>query len=733
MSLLAELKRRNVFRVATAYLVVGWLLTEVSTTLLPTFGAPEWVAKALIFFFALAFIPVLIFAWAFELTPDGIKLEKDVERNESITAETGKKLNYVTIAAVLLGVAFLAWDKSDNRPDERADEVVVTAGTPSVAVLPFVNMSGSAENEYFSDGLTETLLHMLAQIPDLHVAARTSSFAFKGQEQDIREIADALDVANILEGSVQRSGDRVRITAQLIRAEDGFHIWSENFDRTLDDIFAIQDEIAEHVGGALSASLLGVSEPASVVGVGTENLEAYDLYLRALAEHAKGSYGALQTAEGYLKDALSLDPGFLEARTELANGYLQQWQTGLIEGSTVPRDTITLLEQVLAERPDDVRATTLLYFSEFFTNIYAGDFAAGMAAANLLEEHANAHPNDFEATMMTAGIMTRFSQEEEALTMLERLAHLDPLNPTVFSSLSLTYVNLERWDEARDAAVRSLELEPVNPMAQTMLAVASRESGDGVGFVSNYIKAIEIDPKDHELPGRVAAYLYNLGLPEEAETYRARVMAIAPSSPPAYLLNMLRAVAMDDDEGARAAAKKIIDDDVDDRLDAYGSAVRYLVGDALRNGTVAETLAYLETSVPGMDNFDAPAEVKYISSRFEAIDLLAVTLPFEEVQRRYDILFSAVRSVGIEPEDLPWPKAIIRVMEGDKAAATEVLATEYFAQPLSANLNWRDDLRTPIFADIVGDPRIVAGIERYEAEMDELRNDVLEYLAALDL
>ena len=241
MSLFTELRRRNVFRVATAYLVVGWLLVEVSTTLLPTFGAPDWVARALILLFAIAFIPVIVFSWAFELTPEGIKREKDVDRDASITGETGKKLNYVTIAAVVIGVAFLAWDKTGNRIAPPADEVVVTTGTPSVAVLPFVNMSGNAENEYFSDGLTETLLHMLAQIPELRVAARTSSFAFKGDEIDIREIAGALNVAHVLEGSVQRSGDRVRITAQLIRAQDGFHVWSENFDRTLDDIFAIQD------------------------------------------------------------------------------------------------------------------------------------------------------------------------------------------------------------------------------------------------------------------------------------------------------------------------------------------------------------------------------------------------------------------------------------------------------------------------------------------------------------
>ena len=196
-------------------------------------------------------------------------------------------------------------------------------------MLPFVNMSGNSENEYFSDGLTETLLHMLAQVPELRVAARTSSFAFKGQDKDIREIALALRVAHVLEGSVQRAGDRVRITAQLIRANDGFHVWSENYDRTLDDIFGIQDEIATKVGNSLSDSLLGARDK-DIEGVATKDVSAYDLYLQALAELAKGSYGSLQAAEGLLKDALSKDPEFLDAKTELARNYLDQMLTGLV-------------------------------------------------------------------------------------------------------------------------------------------------------------------------------------------------------------------------------------------------------------------------------------------------------------------------------------------------------------------------------------------------------------------
>ncbi|MCH8137195.1 MAG: adenylyl cyclase, partial [Proteobacteria bacterium] len=279
MSLFTELKRRNVFRVTAAYVVIGWLVTEVGTTLLNTFGAPDWVAKAIILVIGLGFIPVVVFSWVYELTPEGIKRETQITRDSSITSHTGRKLDLITIVAVLIGIGFLAMSRFVSPPAAEKIESIVTAENASVAVLPFVNMSGSEENEYFSDGLTETLLHMLSQIPGLKVAARTSSFAFKGKEQDIRLIANALNVAHILEGSVQRAGDRVRITAQLIRADDGFHVWSENYDRTLDNIFEIQDEIAERVGRALSASLLG-TDVVSIISIGTEKIAAYELFLK---------------------------------------------------------------------------------------------------------------------------------------------------------------------------------------------------------------------------------------------------------------------------------------------------------------------------------------------------------------------------------------------------------------------------------------------------------------------
>jgi TolB-like protein/Tfp pilus assembly protein PilF len=731
MSLFTELKRRNVFKVATAYLVVGWLLTEIATTLLPTFGAPEWVAKAIIFLFALAFLPVLVFAWAFELTPEGIKREKDVDRSRSITGETGRKLNYVTIAAVAVGIVFVFTGESRNRQAPDDPEVVVTSGAPSVAVLPFVNMSGNAENEYFSDGLTETLLHMLAQIPDLKVAARTSSFAFKDRQDDIREIANALDVAHVLEGSVQRAGDRVRITAQLIRASDGFHVWSENYDRTLDDIFAIQDEIADKVGRALSASLLGAREPAPIIGVGTENLEAYDKFLLAHAEHLKGSYGSLKVAEGLLKDALALDPGFLEAKTELGFVYIDQWRTGLSSEDAGLVDTISLVEQVLAERPDDVRAQTALYQAEVFADIFANKIPAALDTMDLLARHASEHPNDVGAVLVAAGVLARLGQGERAVGLARGLTEVDPLNPTVYETLAVVLQQLEHWEEARQAAQRSIELEPEQPNVHTLIADTYRAEGNIVEWLRYYFAAMDIDPKDHELPGEVAEVLYTLRLPEQAAEFRARVRAIAPSSPAAFLLDVLHEEATQDLVAARVAARRAIDRDIDNRQSAYDKTVRFLVRDALANGTAAATIASLENAIPSLADFDTqPQRIKEQLARYAALPLWAATLPDDEWKRRYRVMFDYGAQFGFDVQEDSIPGVLYRVVTGKNDDAGDMLARLLNTNPVGTFLEWEQLTVHPVLADLMTDVRVQAGLEKYAADGAALRESVSVFLAA---
>ena len=320
-SLFEELKRRNVIRVGLVYLVVAWLVVQVADILLESFGTPEWVMKTFIAFLGLGFPIALIFAWAFEITPEGIKKEKDVDRSESIAPQTGRKLDFAIIGLLAAGlIYFMAthdWGKSD---EPGVEETAVAAGDerPSIAVLPFVNLSDDPANEYFSDGLSEELLNVLVRIKGLRVPSRTSSFQYKGTELDMRTIAEQLEVNHVLEGSVRKAGNRVRITAQLIDTASGYHLWAEDFSGELEDVFALQEETALKIAEALNLRLSPLEQQA-VQRRYTDNPTAYDAYLRgqALVEYFVDPE-KLEAARGHFEQALRLDPDYALALAGLA-------------------------------------------------------------------------------------------------------------------------------------------------------------------------------------------------------------------------------------------------------------------------------------------------------------------------------------------------------------------------------------------------------------------------------
>jgi TolB-like protein len=292
MSLIAELKRRKVFKVGAAYLVVAWLAVQAMSIGFPAFDAPPWVLRVFILVTMLGFPIALIFAWAFDRTPDGVKAEVRTR------ASVGVYLGAAALVALALGWYF------KGQPSYRAGDIPASSG-PSVAVLPFANMSGKADEDYFSDGMTEELLNVLAKIPKLNVAARTSVFEFKGKGGDVREIGRKLGVTHIVEGSVRRDGGQVRITAQLIRVADGFHVWSDSYDRELKSVFTVQDDIARHIGEQLQ-SRLGVGElPAARVAI---DPAAYDEYLKGRALYRERK--TLPEAVAHLQRAVELSPQF---------------------------------------------------------------------------------------------------------------------------------------------------------------------------------------------------------------------------------------------------------------------------------------------------------------------------------------------------------------------------------------------------------------------------------------
>lgn len=728
MSLVAELRRRNVFRVAAAYLVVGWLLTEVSTTVLPTVGAPDWISRAIILIFALGFIPAVFIAWFYELTPEGIKREEDVTRDEGVARRRARPLDYVTLAAVILLIVFVGFFTARQAGDQSREAELLVAEA-SVAVLPFANMSNDTDNEYFSDGMTETLLHMLAQVPELKVAARTSSFAFKGQNLNVREIAAALGVAHILEGSVQRSGDRVRITAQLIRASDGFHVWSQVYDRPFENIFEIQDEIAIMVRGALTESLLGADEQ-QLAGVGTTNSDAYDLYLQAREARLTYSYGGLQAAEDLLKGALLIDPDFLDAKIELATCYILQMETGLLRPEDAIPEILVVIDQVLTERPADPVARATKIFTNAANAAMSGDFARIGDAATELEKIVAAHPKELQPRILLIRAYQGLQLDEKSIPVLESALEIDPLNPQIHYELGTAYMRLARFDAARRAFTRSLDIEPRQPNAYIYLGSVELQGSDGAGYVDNLLKAIEVDPRDHELPAILATFLYRLGLVEQGDDLRNYVLALAPTSEAAYQLELLRAISVGDTDAAVASARRAILDDVEERRGAWSGAVRFLIQQAVDNDSVDSELRWFDEQQPGIFDVDASSSPqKHRIAQGYALSAFFVSLPRDEALRRLERLYDFVTEAGLRPMDDPITAASIHALRGERDKAIDMLLERYFTQPVAVHLDWRDYLAMPEFAEIHNDARIGAAMERWEADAARLAENVANYLA----
>ncbi|MGB0346886.1 MAG: tetratricopeptide repeat protein, partial [Balneolaceae bacterium] len=322
-----ELKRRNVFRVATAYTIAGWIIIQVSDTVFPRLGLPEWTVTFIIAVVGIGFPIALIIAWAFELTPDGVHKSSEVDITESVTASTGKKLNGIIIASLGILVILLLSERIFFAESTIFETDAVNIENASIAVLPFVNMSADESNEYFSDGLSEELLNGLAKIEGMQVAARTSSFSFKGKNEDLRMVAEQLGVKHILEGSVRKDGDQIRITAQLIQADNGFHLWSETYDRELESIFAIQEEISRQVIQELKVRLLP-EENVVLAFRPTEDIEAYNAFLEATQLESSRQPEDLEAAIVKYKQAINLDPSFALAHARLAKAYSHLFDYG---------------------------------------------------------------------------------------------------------------------------------------------------------------------------------------------------------------------------------------------------------------------------------------------------------------------------------------------------------------------------------------------------------------------
>jgi TolB-like protein/cytochrome c-type biogenesis protein CcmH/NrfG len=496
LSFFNELKRRNVFRVGAAYVILAWLVLQVSDVILGNIEAPAWVFRALLLFLAIGFPFALFFAWAFELTPEGLKRESEIDRSQSITPQTGKKLDRMIIVVLLLALGYLAYDKfvlSAGRDAALVEATLAeksdagaTAGPParqdhSIAVLPFVNISDDASNEYFSDGLSEELLNLLAKIPELRVAARTSSFSFKGQQLEVPEIAARLKVAHILEGSVRKAGNQVRITAQLVKADDGFHLWSETYDRTLENIFAVQDEIAAAVVDALKITLLGATPHAAQA-----NPEAYALVLQARYLFNRRNKENHQKSDSAYRQALEIDPDYAAAWAGLARVLTDQAGYGYVAFDDGVEQARAAAQRAVSLDPGLASGWAALGRIQSSYDWKWSDADASVGKALDLE------PANSEVLAQAGGLAGSLGRYAEALAYLEQAVILDPLNNTAISSLASAYEQLGRLDEAERTIRHLIDLNPEYPTAHSTLAYILARQGKS----EQALAASEIEVED---------------------------------------------------------------------------------------------------------------------------------------------------------------------------------------------------------------------------------------------
>jgi len=477
MTFFAELKRRNVVRVGIAYLVIGWALAQVAEFTVDNFGAPDWVLKTFVVFLFLGLPLALFFAWAFEMTPEGIKREKDVDRSQSITPQTGRKLDFIIIGVLVVAVGFLLADKFLLQENSPIDDEIVTTGSQSIAVLPFVNMSD--DKDYFADGLSEELLNLLAKIPDLKVAGRTSSFAFKGRNDDFAAIGEALKVDHVLEGSVRRSGDTLRVTAQLIKVEDGYHLWSETYDREMDDIFQIQDDVAGAITRELKLRL------APEIDQPTQNTEAYALYLEALALRLYSGTEDVTTAHDLLRQAIELDPAFALAY-ELQSDYYWLAAGWISDAPTSQKLAYEAAMKALELDPtlSDARSYAGTARPDWS---WVYEFAA-------LEELVREEPRNVGALEALTYDMNMSGYMAEAEQLVLRIIELEPLSPLGYWRMTETLLAAGRREEARSYAERSIELGDTQSI--WLLACDALVHGDTEAAIAGYERTLVANGDD---------------------------------------------------------------------------------------------------------------------------------------------------------------------------------------------------------------------------------------------
>lgn len=559
MSFFKELKRRNVFRAGATYIFVSWLIIQVIETIFPAFGYDDSVIRIAVIILAIGFLPVVVLAWVFELTPEGLKHESEVDYTSSGFQRFDKRLDRIVMIVLVLIISLLAldrfvWDPGvedlsrQAGPDgTQAQGSLDAVADNSIAVLPFVSMSTNPEHEFFADGMTEELLNILARVPDLRVTARTSSFFFKGKNMPVTQIAETLNVKHILEGSVRRSGQNVRITAQLIEAGTDRHLWSETYDRNLEDIFAVQDEVATAIVESLTGNIEGLNEnPVSR----SRSLAAYEAYRTGRLRWWRRSVDELHQAIGLFEQAIESDPGFAPAYAAIADSWMLLVTYGdmhIMEGSELAEKMIDKALELDPECAEayaarglsrlvvgrKVEAETALRRAISIDGAYIPAYLwmsivlsnlgrVPEAGANLLAAIEMDPLNEMLAVNYANNLQTR-GDYEGATSTIESLLRLQPEHAGLLTALSGIHLNSGQLVEAWKTAEQAYSLEPgnvsiINSMANTWMGLGEYDKAE-----ATWISGIEKNRKSVELKIQYLTMLLIAQRVDEAQAMMGRI------------------------------------------------------------------------------------------------------------------------------------------------------------------------------------------------------------------
>ena len=717
-NLLTELKRRNVFKVAAAYAVVGWLTIQVTESLAPRMALPDWVPSLIILLLLVGLPIAIIFAWAFELTPEGIKKSKDVDISQSITHATSRKIDFIIIGALVLIIGGMGYERLtlESTPIDNAANAQDIA---SIAVLPFADMSPDGDQEYFSDGISEEILNVLAKTPDLHITSRSSAFSFKGKDFKISDIAKELGVDHVLEGSVRKSGTTVRITAQLIQADGDKHLWSETYDRDLSDIFAVQDEISAAIVAALKEEL-GLAIVESSTKSVSINPEAFDLYLHGQQSFKQNSFASLETAIASFKAALALEPDFQAARIALAEVLTRQIITGSRSDQALLDEAEVLLNIVLVAEPDSGKAFYALANVARIRNDRAEQLLHIKQAYSL-------NPNDADIITVYATSVGPELGEGKARELFARAERLDPLNSTIaFIKAEYLLSRLQAYGEAEEALRRAMVLNPeVGDYPFFLGRLHGYWMGDVAAAVSNYELTLTLDPSDPDgLIYLSKAYL-SLGDSDRALKYANQALSITPTSGEALEVKVGALIAL----GRTDEALKLVETSFDNADIFYRRASKEILAVfgvklLLDKHAYDRAEAFLFARRPELKELDYSAPPQSLNGRVYASALLAAI--YRVVGKEAEARRITDRNKSIDKEMLLGNKPRLDGFDYISLAYVgmgrlrddEVIGLLEASINGGALLDWRSYINMdPVFMPLHEHPRYIALTRRIEAEM----------------